>query len=119
MWRRDRLVSRSGHRLTGMLLASAAVVAILAPGIGGAESVGDDDTALVAEAKRVKLAAVTAYNEKKWDELRALYLEDAVAIAPNQEPIHGRGAIVDHFGFGDAYGTGECRPAAPGGPRGC
>ena len=84
-----------------MLLASASVALILAPGIAvaGAGTGGstNEDDQLVAAAKRTDSAIIAAYNDKKWDELRALYAEDAVMSPPNHEPVLGRDAIVEYI----------------------
>jgi len=52
---------------------------------------------MFADAARTEQAIVTAYNDQKWDDLRALYLEDALMLPPNHEPITGRDAIVDYL----------------------
>jgi ketosteroid isomerase-like protein len=84
-----------------MLLASAAVVLIAVPGIAvagaGTGGATDDDTQMVAEAKRVEIAIVTAYNDRKWDQLPPLFAEDALLLAPNQEPVRGRDAVVAYY----------------------
>lgn len=73
-------------------------VALLVVGIAGAHSgtagATTADPDLAAQAKRVEDAATRAYNERKWDELRALYAEDAILILPNHEPVRGPAAIV-------------------------
>jgi len=83
------------------LLAGAAAVLILAPGIAGAGAgTGgdtDDDAQMVADAKVAESAIVAGYNDKKWDELRALYSEDALLLPPNHEPVQGRDAIIEYF----------------------
>lgn len=91
-----------------VLLAFAAVV-VLAPGIAvaGAGTGGDtdDDVQMVAEAKRAETAFVVAYNDKKWDELRSVFAEDVLVLAPNAEPINGRNAAVEYFKSArDAFG---------------
>ena len=82
-----------------MLLASAGAVLILAPGmaVAGADPGGntDDDAEMIAAAKRTEHAVVVAYNDRRWDELGALYAQDAVMLPPNHEPIQGRGAIIE------------------------
>ena len=84
-----------------MLLASAAVVLIVVPsvavagaGTGGSTNEGDQ---MVAAARRTERAILVAVNDKKWDELRTLYSEDAVLMPPNHEPVQGRDAIVEYI----------------------
>ena len=91
-----------------MLLAFAAVV-VLAPGVAvaGAGTGGDadDGAQIVADAKRVEMAIVDAYNDRKWDELSPLFAEDGLLLPPNEEPIRGRSAIVEFYKSGrDVYG---------------
>src|SRR5246127_4575986 len=90
MWLRHR----KGRRY--MLLASAAVALVLAPGIASAVAAtggaADDDAQLIAAAKRTESGIVATWNDKKWNELSRLYAEDAVVLAPNHEPVQGRGA---------------------------
>ena len=84
-----------------MLLASAAAVLLVVPGfaVAGAGTGGstNEDDQMVAAARRTERAIVAAVNDKKWDELRALYSEDAVLLPPNHEPVLGRDAIVDYI----------------------
>jgi ketosteroid isomerase-like protein len=91
-----------------VLLAFAAVV-VLAPGIAvaGAGTGGntDDDAQIVADAKRVEVAIIAAYNDRKWDELAPLFAEDALMLPPNGEPVRGRDAVVEYYKNGrDLYG---------------
>src|SRR5688572_19627128 len=83
-----------------ILLAFAAVV-VLAPGIAvaGAGTGGDadDGAQIVADAKRVEMAIVAAYNDKRWDELPPLFAEDALLLPPNHEPVRGRDGIVEYY----------------------
>ena len=89
------------RRWVRILLAAAAVVFILAPGIAGAGAgtggATDDDAQMVADAKLAESAIIAGYNDKKWDELRALYSEDALLLPPNHEPVQGRNAIIEYF----------------------
>jgi len=82
-----------------MLLASAAVVLVVVPGMAvagtGTGGASDDEAALIAAAKQTEAAIATAINDKKWDALGALYAQDAVLLPPNHEPVVGRDAIVD------------------------
>ena len=92
-----------------MLLASATTVLILAPGIAlagsGTGGDTDDGAQMIADAKRTENAVMVAWNAKKWDELGALYAEDAVVLPPNHGPVAGRAAIVEYFrGLRDALG---------------
>jgi ketosteroid isomerase-like protein len=86
-----------------ILLAFAAVV-VLAPGIAvaGAGTGGDadDGAQIVADAKRVEMAIVAAYNDKRWDELPPLFAEDALLLPPNHDPVRGRDAIVEYYKSG-------------------
>jgi ketosteroid isomerase-like protein len=89
------------RRWVRILLAAAVVVLILTPGIAGAGAgTGgdtDDDAQMVADAKLAESAIVAGYNDKKWDELRALYSEAALLLPPNHEPVQGRDAIIEYF----------------------
>lgn len=99
--------------MTRTLTASAALVVVIASGIdragsdpGKAESSNRD---AIAEATAVLHQLVEFYNGRKWDELGALYLEDAIAVPPNHEPIHGRAAIVEYWkSIRDTVGEGQC-----------
>ena len=61
------------HQNLGRLLAVAAVVLILAPGIAGAGAgTGGDtdaDAQMVADAKLAENAIIAGHNDKKWDVL--------------------------------------------------
>jgi ketosteroid isomerase-like protein len=100
--------------LTGTLVAYAAVMSLVAPGIAGAGSgessrtgAGDQDP-MVAEAMRMDQRAVQLWNERKWDEFAATYTEDAIACPPNHEPIRGGKAIAEYYkGVRDALGELE------------
>jgi ketosteroid isomerase-like protein len=95
MWRRHPQGGRH------VLLASAALALILVPGVAGAVAAAggaaDDDAQLIAAAKRTESGIVATWNDKKWDELSLLYAGDALVLAPNHEPVQGRGAIVEYF----------------------
>jgi ketosteroid isomerase-like protein len=99
-----------------MLLSSAAVVLIAVPGIAVARAgTGgniDGDAQMIADAKKTENAIFVAYNEKKWDELGALYTEDAVLLPPNHDPVVGPAAIVEYYrGLRDAFGElGDIEP---------
>jgi ketosteroid isomerase-like protein len=84
-----------------MLVACAAAAVIAVPGIAaaGGRTGGDtgDATQMVAQAKRVEIAIVTAYNDRRWDELPPLFAEDAVLLLSNHEPIHGRDAVAGYY----------------------
>lgn len=104
---------RNRRWLTRTLTASAALVVVIASGIdragsdpGKAESSHRDP---IAEATAVQHTLIEFYNGRKWDELGALYLEDAIAVPPNHEPIHGRAAIVEYWkSIRDTVGEGQC-----------
>ena len=92
-----------------MLLASATVVLIVVPGVAvaGAGTGGrtNEDDQMVAAAKQTQRAIAAAYNDKKWDELRLLYMDDALMVPPNHEPVRGRDAIAEYLrGVRDAAG---------------
>jgi ketosteroid isomerase-like protein len=84
-----------------MLRASAAVMLTVVPGVAvaaaGTGGGTNEDDQMVAAAKRTDRAIIAAYNDKKWDELRALYSEDAVLLPPNHDPVLGRDAIVEYI----------------------
>ena len=83
-----------------ILVASAALGLLVAPGLArarpGTSGDANDDAQMIADARRVMHATVVAYNDKKWEELRALYTEDAVVLLPNHDPIQGRDAIIEY-----------------------
>jgi ketosteroid isomerase-like protein len=90
--------------LTRTLVASTAVVLLVGPGIAGAGAgsgttggVASSDAHMVADAKAVEDGVAQLYNERKWDELRALYTEDALLVAPNHEPVRGPAAIAEYL----------------------
>jgi ketosteroid isomerase-like protein len=84
-----------------MLLASAAVMLIVVPGVAvagaGTSASSNEDDQMVAAARRTERAIIAAVNNKQWDELAALYAQDAVLLPPNHEPVLGRDAIVDYI----------------------
>ena len=84
-----------------MLLVCAVAVVIAVPGVSVAGAgVGrdtDEVAQMVADAKRVEIAVVTAYNDRKWDQLPPLFAEDAVLLLPHHEPIHGRDAVAGYY----------------------
>ena len=91
-----------------MLLASAAVTLIMVGGIaaaGAGTGGGSEDPQIIADAKRTEAAILVAYNDKKWDDLRALYTEDAVLLPPNHDAVRGPEAIVEYYRrVHDVYG---------------
>lgn len=91
-----------------MFLALAAVV-VLVPGFAvagvGTGGDADDGAQIVADAQRVEMAIVDAYNARRWEELPALFAEDGLLLVGNEEPIRGRDAIVGFYRAGrDLYG---------------
>jgi ketosteroid isomerase-like protein len=96
-----------------MLVASACVVLFVAPGSAGAvagatSEDATDEAQPVAEAMRLDQNWVQRYNDRKWDDLGALYAEDAIAVPPNHEPVQGRAAIVEYYkGLRDSLGEME------------
>lgn len=110
----QRTTSKGNRRwLTRTLSASAVLVVVVASGVDRA---GSDPAKAesrqrdpIAEATAVQHKLVEFYNGRKWDELGALYLEDAIAVPPNHEPIHGRAAIVEYWkSIRDIAGEGQC-----------
>lgn len=92
-----------------IVVAAVAMGLLVSPGLARAGSGtgggADDDTRMIADARRVMHATVGAYNDKRWDELRALYTADAVALLPNHDPIRGRDAIIEFLrGVRDVVG---------------
>jgi ketosteroid isomerase-like protein len=111
--KQDATPARSRRRLTGILVACAAAVFLVAPGIAGAGS-GETSTGasgqenMVAEAMRMDQKAVQLWNERKWDEFAATYAEDAIACPPNHEPIRGGKSIAEYYkGLRDVLGELE------------
>ena len=81
-----------------LLLASVAVVLIAVPGAPAGSSTGgesDDDGQMLAEVMRVVHTNFATYNERKWDEFRLTYAEDALFLIQNQDPVRGRDAITE------------------------
>lgn len=92
-----------------VLLASATAVVILAPdfALAGPDETSDVDE-LIAAARKTQNAIITAYNDRRWEDLPPLYVEDAVMLPPNHAPIHGRDAIIEFLRSArDAVGVGD------------
>ena len=94
------------------VLALTALVVPLTPTPGTAEAADDgrtEVTGMVAEAMRMDQMFVQLFNDRRFDELVAVYyVENALVVAPNHEPIQGRAAIADYFrGVRDAFGDIE------------
>jgi ketosteroid isomerase-like protein len=92
-----------------MLLAFAAVAFTAVPGIAaagaGTGQHSDDDAAMLADVLRVVHTNFATYNDRKWDEFRLTYAEDAVFLLQNQDPVRGRDAITEtHRRVRDAFG---------------
>ena len=88
------------RRFLRILLGSAAVVVLVAPGRAGGAGTGgtpDDDARMIADARQTEHAIFVAYNDRKWDELRTQYTEDAVGLPPNHDPVLGRDAWADYL----------------------
>jgi ketosteroid isomerase-like protein len=89
-------------------LVTGVIVSPTGTGSGTASAGATDDDQMVAEGMRVQQKFVQFWNEKKFDELGALYMEDAIAIPPNHEPIRGRAAIAEFYkGLRDVAGELE------------
>ena len=114
--REQHTMARGHRRLTRIVVASAAAVLLVAPGIAGAgDDVEQSDDEKIAEGVAVQQKFVAAYNAKAWDKVGALYAEDAIAIPPNHEPIRGRAAIVEYWkSVRDSVGEGKCAEAMDG-----
>jgi ketosteroid isomerase-like protein len=82
-----------------MLVGSVAGVLLLAPRLAGAGTGNDgrDDAQMRADAMRVEHAIAVAYNDKKWEDLRTLYADDALGLPPNHDPVHGGDAWVAYL----------------------
>ena len=97
-------------RRTRMLVASAAAVLVMVPGIAlagaGTGNDTDDEAQMMRDVMRVAHANFVAYNDKKWDEFRLTFTDDALMLPPNQEPVRGPGAITDlHRDLRDVVGA--------------
>jgi len=97
-------------RRTRMLAASAAAVLLVVPGIAvaGAGTNGDtdDEAQMMRDVMRVAHANFVAYNDKKWDEFRMTFTDDAIMLPPNQDPVRGPDAITDtHRELRDVLGA--------------
>jgi len=107
--------SASGRRwLTRTLVASAAVVCLVGPGIASARSeagtaASDRVQATYSDDVNLQKDWVEFFNGRKWDELGGIYEEDAIAIPPNHEPIRGRAAILEYWrGVRDGLDAVKC-----------
>lgn len=84
--------------LTGLPL----VAATAASGMGHADRpavvAAAAEDPMVAETRQVIDVFVQRWNENKLEELvEAHYVEDAIVMPPNHEPIRGRAAILEFF----------------------
>jgi ketosteroid isomerase-like protein len=92
------------------LMGSVAIGLLVAPGFAGAgtgaaKGRSDRVAATASEDLNLQRTWVRLFNGRRWDELNAIYEEDAIAIPPNHEPIRGRAAIIEYFkGIRDAVG---------------
>jgi ketosteroid isomerase-like protein len=101
------------------LMGSVAIGLLVAPGLAGAG--GDEGTrggdrveATASEDLNLQRTWVELFNGRRWDELGAIYEEDALAVPPNAKPIRGRAAIVEYYkGVRDVVGEVTC--GKPGG----
>ena len=85
------------HRIR-MLVASAALILIAIPGIAAAGSSpgGErDDAQMLADVMRVVHVNFATYNDRKWDDFRLTYAEDAIFLIQNRDPVRGRDAITE------------------------
>jgi ketosteroid isomerase-like protein len=84
-----------------MILASAAVVLVVVPGVAvvaaGAGGTSTDNDPMIADAMKTEHGIIAAYNDKRWDQLGPLYAPDATMVPPNHEPVQGRDAIVEYL----------------------
>ena len=95
-------MSTTRSRWWGVTLMGSVVIGLLAPGLAGAgsgaeERGGDSVEATASEDLNLQRTWTQLFNGRKWDELAAIYEEDAVAIPPNSKPIQGRAAIIEYF----------------------
>lgn len=77
-------------------------IGLLAPGL--ARAGGDVGTrgsgsveATASENLNLQRTWVELFNGRRWDELGAIYEEDALVIPPNHELVRGRAAITEYF----------------------
>jgi ketosteroid isomerase-like protein len=112
-------MDQHGHRarrirwLTRWVAPLTAGVLLVAPGLPGsgtgparAEPAPTDQSAVDLNLQR---KWVELFNGRKWDELGAIYEDDAIALMPNHEPIRGRAAIVAFFqSIRDGIGEVTC-----------
>jgi ketosteroid isomerase-like protein len=73
------------------LLALVGAVASTAVPTGAAATPGVTDPALLDRV------FITAYNAARFDDLPALFTDDAVYVPPNHEPIKGAAAVVEFY----------------------
>jgi ketosteroid isomerase-like protein len=96
------------------LLAVAAMIAPLAarPDTAGADDHVRGAAEMITEALRLDQMFVELWNDRNFDELgRVYYVDDALLVPPNHEPIRGRDAIIKYFEGGrDAFGEIEMAP---------
>jgi ketosteroid isomerase-like protein len=103
-----RAVLAAGAWITPALVALTVVTVLLRPEAKRAEPAPDPRPAVnvassttadvVAEARALEETFVRLWNERSLDQLgSAFYAEDAVLVAANHEPIHGRAAIVEYL----------------------
>jgi len=103
-------MSRSRHMTSGhrrwsrvvTLMGSVAIGLLVVPGLakaGAGTHTGGSDRVVATASQDLNLQRtwVQLFNGRRWDELAAIYEEDAVAIPPNHEPVRGRAAIIDYF----------------------
>jgi len=100
MWlRHSTVLSTGSRRRIRLLLECAAVVLVVLPGIAvasaGTGGHSDEDAQMLADVMQVVHTNFATYNDRKWDELRLTYAEDAVFLIQNQDPVQGRDAITE------------------------
>jgi ketosteroid isomerase-like protein len=114
----ENRISARRRWLTGTLVTLAVVFALEGPGTaGGSEArsgcgaaISTEDQ-MIAEARRQNQKLVHFFNDRKFEEIGALYTDDAILVAPNSEPVQGRSAIIEWFrNAREIYGEVELLP---------
>lgn len=96
------------------VLAVAALIVPLAarPDTAGADDKVSDAAEMIADAIRLDQTFMELWNDRNFEELgRVYYVDDALLVPPNHEPIRGRDGIIKYLeGARDAFGEMEVAP---------
>lgn len=97
----------------GMAVVGSVAIGLVAPGFaaGGVVGTEGDDRVEATATEDLDLLQtwVELYNARRWDELGAIYEEDAVALPPNSPILRGRAAIIEYFkSIRDLTGEATC-----------